>query len=241
MESNAVGSQVGAEASMSSVGRLIGVFTSPGRAFASIDARPGWILPMVLVVVVNLVFITTAGDIILSERLAQQEEAMLERGATQEQVDQAMEMGTKFGTVMAYVFSVVGPPIVITIIAAVFMFVGNVMLGGKATFSKIFSVTAHAWLIPALYALVLIPLILTKESTLVTLSLASLLDPEAQKTFLYKILSYVDVFYIWWVVVYGIGLGVIYRMRTQKTITAVAVVYGLYAVAASAIGSLLAG
>jgi fatty acid desaturase len=64
------------------------------------------------------------------------------------------------------------------------------------------------------------------------------MSDEARKTFLYQLLSKVDIFWIWWLAVYSIGLAVIYKMKTQKMAMAVAAVYLIYAVAAAALTAL---
>jgi len=70
---------------MSAVGRIINVFTSPRKAFESVDANPSWLLPFILILLISVVFILTAQDIIVNDTIAQQESAMLERGTDPEQ------------------------------------------------------------------------------------------------------------------------------------------------------------
>ncbi|MFQ5636595.1 MAG: YIP1 family protein [bacterium] len=238
MESNEMQANGASASEMSAFSRIINVFTSPGKTFASIDLKPGWLLPLLVMVVANLVFMKLAGDVTIQERLNMQEEAMLEQGLDSEQIEQTREMGEKFGMIFGYIFSVIGPFIAVAVVAAVFMFVGNVVLGGKTTFPKLMSVTAHSFLILSLYNLILTPLILAKETALVTFSLASLMPDESATTFLYQLLSRVDVFSFWCIATLSIGLGVIYKMKTQKMATAVVVVYALYALGASALSGL---
>lgn len=218
--------------------KLIGVFTAPAKTFASIEAKPSWLAPLIIVAAVNLIFVFVAGDIITNETLTQQEEGMMEKGMDSDQIAQALDTTEKVMKYTVPLFSVVGPVVVLLIVAGVFLFVGNVVLGGVSTFKMVFSVTTWSWLILTLYALIVLPLVLAKETMLVNFSLATFLSDESRKTFLYQLLSKIDIFYIWWIVVYGIGLAVIYKMKAQKTVTAVAVVYAIYAVVASALSGL---
>jgi hypothetical protein len=219
--------------------KVIGVFISPAQTFAKIAANPTWIAPLVIISIVNLVFIYVAGDVILNETLQQQEMKLVERGADQEQIDQTVEATEKFmsGPFMK-VWGVVVPMIILAIIAAVMMFVGNVILGGSATFKKVFAVTGWSWLILSLYGLIILPLVLTKETMQVNFSLATFISDESRNTFLYQLLAKMDLFYIWWIAVYSIGLAAIYKMKTQKVAAAVAAVYAVYAVAAAALSGL---
>jgi hypothetical protein len=223
---------------VSTFGRIVGVFTSPGKTFASIDASPGWLVPVLVMIVANLIFFYYAGDIVLQERLEQQEQTLVEQGLDAEQIEQRMALGASIGKWMGYGFSVIGPFIAVVVVSAVFMFVGNTVLGGETTFKKLMSVTAHSWLILSLYALILLPLILAQGTSLVTFSLASLMPDSAATTFLYQLLLRVDLFSIWCIAVFSIGLGVIYKMKTQKMATAVVVVYALYALGAAGLSSL---
>lgn len=218
---------------------IIGVFTSPAKTFASIDANPNWIIPLVIIAAINLGFMFVAGEVILNETLQQQEKTMMERGVDQEQIDQTLEATQKFmsGPFMK-VWGVVIPMIILVIIAAVMMFVGNVILGGSATFKKVFAVTAWSWLILSVYGLILLPLIVAKGTMLVNFSLATFMSDESRNTFLYQLLAKIDLFYIWWIAVYSIGLAVIYKMKTQRVAIAVVAVYAIYAVVASALAGL---
>lgn len=218
---------------------IIGVFTSPAKTFARIDAKPSWILPLIIISVVNLIFIYFAGNVILNETLQQQEQTMMERGTDQETIDQTLEATEKFmaGPFM-YVTTLAFPLIIIVIVAGVFLFVGNVVLGGASTFKKVFSVTCWSWLILTAYGLILLPLIVSQKTMLVNFSLAAFLPDDQRNSFLYQLFTRIDVFYGWWIAVYSIGLAVIYKMKTQKTAIAVTAVYAIYAVVASALSGL---
>jgi hypothetical protein len=215
--------------------KVIGVFTSPAKTFASIAQSPSWIVPVAIIIVINLVFIFAVRDILVQETLTQQEEKMLEQGLDSEQIDQALSRAEWGIRNFAPVTGVVFPLILLLIIAGVFLFVGNAILGGLATFKKVFSVTAYSSLIGSLAALIMLPIVLANETMQVSFSLATLMSEEARGTFLYQLLAKVDIFWIWWIAVQSIGLAAIYKMKTQKMAKAVVIVYGIYAIIASAI------
>ncbi|MFQ5771358.1 MAG: YIP1 family protein [bacterium] len=238
MESNEMQKERVETPEMSAVQRVIGVFTSPAKTFASIAVKPSWLLPIIIYSVVNIVFIFFAREIIVSETLTQQEERMVERGMESGQIEQALSTTENVMKYTMPIFGVIVPIILILLVSAVFLFVGNVIMGGKASFKSIFSATAHSFLIGSLGALIMLPLILAKDTMQVSFSLASLMSEEARKTFLYQLLLKVDIFWIWWIAVYSIGLAMIYKMKTQKMATAVVTVYAIYAVIASALSGL---
>lgn len=220
------------------VQKIVGIFTAPAKTFASIDLSPSWIIPLTLILAVNLVFVYFANDIILEETLVQQEEAMMERGMDAEQIDAALTQVESWTPISVWVLSIIGPPIILAIVSGVFLFVGNVILGGKTSFKKVLSVTAWSWLIFSLAGLVMLPLVLSQETMQISFSLATFMSEESKNTFLYLFLQKIEVFTIWWIAVYSIGLGVIYKTKTQKMATAVGVVYFIYAVVASALGGM---
>lgn len=233
METNSVQPPSVDVAEMNVIQKIIGIFTSPAKAFASIDLKPTFILPLLIMIVISLLFAYTARDVIKEEGFERQEQIMQERGMDQEQIDQAMAQGEKMMAYTMPVFAVLGTIVLLIVVGGVFLFVGNVVLGGKTTYKKVLSVTAWSWLILSLYSLVMLPLVLAKHSMNVTFSLATFLSADAKGTFLYGLLSKIDIFYIWWIAVYSIGLAVIYKMETRKTAIAVTVVYLIYAVIAS--------
>lgn len=217
--------------------KVIGVFTSPGKTFASLNITPTWILPIIIYIAVSVAFIFFAQKIIIKEAITVQQEKMAERGMTTDEMNNSLAMAEKVMKITIPLAAVAMPIIMIVVISGVFRFVGNVVMGGSATFKKVFSITAHSFLIHVLGALIILPLVLAKGSMQVSFSLAALMSDEAKGTFLYQFLAKIDLFWIWWIAVYSIGLAVIYKMRTQKMATAVVTVYGIYAVVASAISA----
>lgn len=162
---------------------------------------------------------------------------MADRGMDSAQIDEAMATVESWTGISMWIFSIIGPPIILVIVSGVFMFVGNVLLGGQTSFKKVLSVTSWSWLIFGLAAVIMLPLVLSQETMKISFSLATLMSPESEKTFLYRFLQKAEIFTIWWLAVYSIGLGVIYKMRTQKVATAVGSVYLIYAL----VGSWVAG
>ncbi len=233
METNSVQPPSVDVAEMNFMQKIIGIFTSPAKTFASIDLKPTILVPLLLIIAVSLVFVFTAGDIIKTETLTKQEQAMQERGMDSAQIEDALARIEKFMGITTPIFAVVVPVVVLAVIAGVFLFVGNVILGGKTTFKKVMSVATWSWLVVSLYSLVMLPIVLAKESLQVSFSLATFMSEEARQSFLYNLLTKVDIFYIWWLAVFSIGLAVIYKMETRKTAIAVTVVYLIYAVVAS--------
>lgn len=218
--------------------RMINVFFSPGKAMASVAAKPSWVLPVILVTLISIVFTMSAKQVIIHETLTKQEQKMLERDMDPDQIDEILSRTEGWMNISMPIGALVFPVIMIVIVSAIYLFVGNVILGGSASFKPVFAVTAHAWLIFSVGSLVALPIVLSKETVQVSFSLATLLSEEARETFLYQFLTKIDIFAIWYLGVQSIGLAAVYNMSTKKMATTLAILYLLYAVIASSLAAI---
>ena len=104
------------------------------------------------------------------------------------------------------------------------------------------SVILYGEMIYAIGNLLVVPLVLAKDSLAVGLNLGVLVAERGLQDPLFMLLSKVDLFFIWELIVVGIGLSVIYRLPRNKGLTLSVLSIGLLtgiAVAASAIGSMI--
>ena len=62
-----------------------------------------------------------------------------------------------------------------------------------------------------------------------------------EDSFIGRLMGAIDIFLIWWIVVLAIGLGVLYRRRTQPIAASLLVVYGIIALCIAAVMSGLGG
>jgi hypothetical protein len=131
-------------------------------------------------------------------------------------------------------------PIMTLIIAGILYGIFNAM-GGDATFKQMMAVCTHAMSVSILGQLFTVPLNYARGKLASATNLAVLLPMVDEKSFLGRLLGAVDLFLIWWVLVLAIGLGVLYRRRTQPIATALLAVYAVIAVVIAFIGSRLGG
>ncbi|MDZ7261257.1 MAG: YIP1 family protein [candidate division KSB1 bacterium] len=221
--------------------KIVGVFSSPRQTFESVNRKPDWVVPLVIVLLVSLVISILVTPIAMQEGLEMQREMMKERGMSDEQIDNALAIGQKVGKITGPIMAVIVILVVLLIVAAVLMFGGNVILGGTTNFKKVFSVICYSSLIGSLGGLIKLPLMLSKQSVKVSFSLATFLSEDASKTFLYKLLSKIELFTIWELAVLSIGLAVIYKFTTKKAATLVVSLWIIWVVISVGLGSLLGG
>jgi hypothetical protein len=125
-------------------GRLIGAVVSPEATFESIARRPGWLLPVLLLVVVNVAVAFSSIRRGYVSAYIPRELEELTPGLTPDQRQKAIAIHTREAPVGAYAYAIIGTPIGLLIVAAVFFGAFRIGFGAAITFAQSFSVTAYA-------------------------------------------------------------------------------------------------
>jgi hypothetical protein len=222
---------------MSTMQKIIGIFSAPRKTFEAIDQNPTWFLPFIIGVVFFLVFQFLTADIQTNYRL----EMMEARGDIPAEAMDAAR--AQMQGPIKYIGFVAGPIvmlIMVVIIAALFYVAGNLMIGGDTTFKNIFAVVNWTGLIGCL-SLIIMTLLVLNKGTLhgIALDLSALLDTPAigeEKSVLYRILSKFDIFVIWQMVVYIIGMSVTYKSTVQKAAVPILSLWGIWIIISVAFG-----
>ena len=238
--------------------RLIGIFFSPGESFQEIGRAPSMLLPIITFILLTggVVYLMTVR--IPIEKLTDQQatdqriERAVESGSmTREQADRQKEATQKFLPIIRTAFpfiAIVGGFIMFLIIAGVAK-LASMMVDVENSFKQLFVVTIYAFLVVSIVSsALLIILIFIKSpddfdpqyalgSNLA--AVISLLNLGELPKFLKTLLSYVDVFYIWRVVLLGIGFAAVSKkLKTSTALTwviAVAVLIALLHASVSAL------
>lgn len=222
---------------MSSMQKIVGIFTGPRQTFEAIDKNPTWFLPFIIGVVFFLIFQFLTMDIQTDYRLKMMEARGDIPQETMEMARSQMEGPVK------YIGFVAGPIvmlIMVVIIAALFYVAGNLMIGGDTSFKHIFAVVNWAGLVGILSLIIMTLLILSKGTMHgVALDLSILLDTPAigeEKSVLYRILSKFDIFVIWQIVLYIIGMSVAYKSTVQKAAVPILSLWAIWIIVSVAFG-----
>jgi len=221
--------------------KIIGIFSSPTETFKSIDKKPTWIIPFILLILVVLVTQFLSIDITMADQKA----AMASRDLTDAQLNAAT---ARMDGPMKYV-GLIGAPIAVlivwVIIAGVFLFAGNVIMGGKTKFKSLMAVVSWSSLIGLVQLPLTTFLIMSKGTRFgVTTSLAALLPAQeigAKTPLLHVVLKQFDIFIIWQLVLWILGISVVYKFTLQKSATMVITIWAIYAVVSIGLGQLVAG
>lgn len=221
--------------------RIAAIFTSPRAAFVSVNAKPSWLLPFVIMTVVIVISQYLILDISIDDRLA----IMEAHDATVEQLNMVASQSEGFMKYIGLAGAPIGMLIYWAVLAGVFVFAGNTVAGGDARYKNVFAMVSWGSLIGIVGSVVGTYLILSKGTTHgVTTSLAILLPvPElgASKPLLYRLLSHADLFAIWQAVVWIHGFQVMFKFDPRKAATVVLTLWGIWIVVSVTLGGLLSG
>ena len=203
--------------------RIAGVLFSPAETFADIARRPDILVPLLLLIVCAYI-----GTAIVLPRMdwdaaaAQQAEAMRAQkpDMSQEDIDQAARITKSIGTVVGWTIPV--------LMIAWYAMVAGVLLiafrlfGGEGNYKQAFSATLYSWMPMLLGSLIGAIVVLTRSkidpmemATLVKSSPAFLVDMKTQPV-LFSLLSSIDLFTIWTIVLLIFGFAALARMTRAK-------------------------
>lgn len=201
--------------------RIIGVLFSPDATFASIARRPDWVVPLVILLIMSM-----AAGVVIAQHVdfgsAARDAMEQNKNMSQEQIDRAVKMSASIGKVATYlspVLSVIG----LLVIAGVLLLAFR-LFGGEGDFKQAFSVTCYASMPSVIKGIVMLIIILAKGgiipaqalATLVRSNLGFLADYKASPM-AFALLSSLDIFSIWYLVLLIIGFAYVARVSKAKS------------------------
>ncbi|HMD84205.1 MAG TPA: YIP1 family protein [Terriglobia bacterium] len=194
--------------------RALGIFISPGQAFESIVRRPDFLAPLIVSIVGSIVMIEAMLEKIGAARIVRQSLELGGQAAkmTPDQVDQAVAKGATITAIFMRVAGVLGAPIFLLVIAAVGLFIVNVLFGASANFKTCFSVVCYANLVLLVEVVLGVVVVLMGDPEQFNLNnpipttVGFFLNPRETSKPLYVIASSFDVFRVWALVLCSIGL-----------------------------------
>ncbi|MDQ3524871.1 MAG: YIP1 family protein [Chloroflexota bacterium] len=202
--------------------RILDTFVAPGELFASFGERPPWFG----VLAISTLAVVAALALLPTELfVAQMREAMQARPDAPRMDVEAMGGFARISGIIGAGFSqFVGSAIVAGVLTLIF----RMLMGGSGTFRQHLAVASHSSLIPALGALVTLPIQIARGDMGTRLSLALLAPFLDSDSFVYKILQGLEIFTLWWIAVVALGVAVVGRRTSWGT--AAATLFGIYLV-----------
>ncbi len=209
---------------------MLDIYLAPGRAFARLKDKPNWLVPLVIVLVFNMLFVFISSQYVDWGKQRQAAlERMRERNMPQEQIDKATEGMDKFysSPAMRYGMPVVSGLFVSVIALLLLAVVYNVSLplfGGAGDFKRTWALVCNASLVAVPATIVRGGLVLLKRSSEVTTSLLAA-APNLRHGFLAGLLAQLDLFDFWKFMLIAIGLKVVFGLKGSKSYTLVFAVW----------------
>jgi len=230
------------DASLSIGQKLIRILTSPAEVFQTIRSGISWrdwVIPFVVVVAVSGVagILNAPYTLEFSQQaIRAQQKRFLQREMPQEQrqqmeqrfEQQIQKQADRYTPPQLYYLSFTGVAIrialVLFVLAALYYFGGNTILGGKAAFPQLLALVSLPQMVTVLESVYNTLIMHLKGSAEVPASLAVLLPYGATDLFrveryqqaLFTLLSQINVFTVWRLILFAIGFGVIYQVSKAK-------------------------
>jgi len=194
--------------------RALDIFISPGRAFDSIVKRPDFIAPLIVGVVGSIALIEVILQKIGAGRIIRQSMEMSGKAAqmTPEQLDQTVQKVAGFTAISMRVGAVIFVPIFLLVIAAVGLFIANVIFGASADFKTCFSVVCWANLVLQVGVILGIVITLFGDPEQINMenpipsTVGFFLNQRETSKVLYVMASSFDIFRVWFIVLCSMGL-----------------------------------
>lgn len=197
--------------------QMVGVFTSPSSAFEEYVKKPNWWLPLIIVIIGTMVFSV----------LSQPYQARLQYDIVKTSKTippQALEKMRSSMENPSYVGTIIGGAIVSTVIGVIIALIawgiGSFIFGGQSGFLAVWGVTLMGSFITVLDNLIKVPLMMAKDTALVSIGPAALFPDKGPTSILFLFMMFLDVFVIWSMIVTGIGYAKAMKISNGSGITA---------------------
>ena len=212
----------------SSFGRLIGVIVSPGKTFRSICERPTWLVAFLVVVLSPVIPTIIAMPKMDWEGITKAQLERMDVQLPQDQLEKRIEMTEKIGPYFAYlapVFFAIG-----LLLFALVFWGAFTLAGGELGFKRSLAVVSHG-MVPVVVSTILsIPVILgidkigadvAEQGSYIKSNLAAF-APEGANAVVLNLLSHLDVFSLWSLVLLIIGFA--YCAKVKQSTSAITVI-----------------
>ena len=198
--------------------RVIGIYTAPRAVFESLRETPRALGAFVILSVVALCATIPITGIIIQDQIAKLE-------AKPNMTPEAIAKATGVMKASVPITAVAGNIVIVLVLAAIYLFLANIILGGSTNYKRMVAGVAHVSLIGIVSSIVRVPLIIAKGTSEVTLSPAIFLPEEQHKTFMYHLLSQWDIFAIWMLGLSALAISVLAGVPTRKATMAVIILW----------------
>jgi hypothetical protein len=201
------------------------LFLAPGEAFTAIHRKPGFWIPLVVLVALALVFTAIwmqQVDLEVFMR-TQLEESPRTANLPPEQIDQIVNQQLRITPIFAWVGAALGSPILILIVAAAMLAVFRFFLASELGFKESMAITSHSYMTVSLLQTPLMLLTFWLKGDwninpreILSANLTLLLDKGDVSPALWGLAGSLDLFSFWTIFLMSVGYGVATRRSTSS-------------------------
>lgn len=223
--------------------RVLGVVVSPGETMSRIAAAPRWldVLALTTILVAVGYFVFLSSEVGKAAYVEQAVASMESFGMTVNPDAYArIQTQAQYASYIQGATILFFGPLMCALISGILFGVFTV-LGGEAKYKQVLAVVAHAGVISLLQTLFTLPVNYQRQSMASATNLGVFFPNLAEGTFVASVLGFVDLFWIWYLVVLAIGLAAVYRRKWTSVAGGLFVVYVLIGLAVAAVKAALGG
>ncbi|MCB9058364.1 MAG: YIP1 family protein [Calditrichae bacterium] len=209
---------------------FINIFAAPTKAFESLNEKPTWLAPLLIMIIAFIAFQYLTMDYSMQYQI----QVMEAKDVPQERIDlvkQQMQGGLKYAGMITMIIFI---PLVTVIFAAVILGLSKITIAEGITFKKSLSIVSWSGMI-GLISLALTLLLVYSKGTMhgIAIDLSAVLPQPGigeSVPLLNRILAKIDPFVIWQLVLWVIGLRVMGKTSNQKAAIPVGIAWGIWIV-----------
>ena len=227
-ESPTTPSTEAASSQLSLLDQVVGIFISPAEVFEDVRRSPArtgtWLIPLIVFIVISvvsgfLIFGDTRVQAQIQELTSKKMEQMVREGKlTPEQAQRAEEFSSAssgFALAARVAGQIIVPPIAFFLVVLVYFLGGKLFFKTTATFAKTAEVVGVGYYVLALEVIVTTILVLAIGSMYASPSAALAISSFDPGNKIHVLLSKLNVFTVWYLVLVSIGLARIFERRAS--------------------------
>jgi hypothetical protein len=199
---------------MNPISRMFGVLFEPGKTFEDIAAKPNFLVPLFLAIVLGCVTTALFTQHVGWERMMRQQFEMSAQTQQMapEQKEQAIQTYSRLGPLFGYGGSIIGIPLTFLVMAGIYLGMAKGIMSAPITFKQAFAAVSYGWIPNIIAAILTIVVMFLKspddfrlENPLV-FNAGAFMDPVSSNKFVLSLASSFDLLWMWSLFLMAIGL-----------------------------------
>ena len=215
--------------------RLLNVFVEPSATFRDLPRAPRWWSPWLIVSALSLVFVILLSQRIGFEQVSENQIALSSRADQFEKLPPDQRQAALARSVMLVKIFSYGVPVTLLLVylitAGILLGVFNAGMGAQIKFPVMLSIVTYSGLIRVIGTVLAVALMFGAQpdrynvANATGTNVAYFLDPATTNKFVYNMLSGVDAISIWCIILMGIGVAAVSKVKRG---TAILTIVGLF-------------